>query len=353
MTERHGHWHSRNPAEFAVAALTAAVATAVTHHRRSHHHDRPKLMRRLTHEELHPIHQHVLRTESLRDSSADLQAPMEPPQPREKQAPATVHHSALVVHGLLLLLSLLLAALRGEWQLVLLIAAAMATHMMLVISSSVDQEQWTHLHSRAQSMLVLPWIRTKANSSSTASSTASSTITPSSSTSPHLEESPFKVASYGGPYHVDMALNGSWEKVPELSQSQDPAVDILQLNGIAKTAIKMFKGMELRVTEDYIEMGAFSVVPFLKVSGERYALNGEVALYNRRDLRKGKQRAYVKLEAHGGLTIFYKWDEPLAGQACDEVQLVGRDELHITTHLEVGDKSCAYTVVYHRMHTDK
>lgn len=39
---------------------------------------------------------------------------------------------------------------------------------------------------------------------------------------------------------------------------------------------------------------------------------------------------------------------PLQGHCCDEIKLHGPDELHITTHLHVGDESTTYRVVYRR-----
>ena len=46
--------------------------------------------------------------------------------------------------------------------------------------------------------------------------------------------------------------------------------------------------------------------------------------------------------------MYYKWDDPFGGHCCDEMRLRGPDELHVTTHLTVGEHSCAYRVVYWR-----
>jgi hypothetical protein len=55
--------------------------------------------------------------------------------------------------------------------------------------------------------------------------------------------------------------------VPHLSDSQDPAVEILRLGGLAKAAMLMFKGMEVQLDHDlmHMHMRALVKVPFLKV----------------------------------------------------------------------------------------
>ena len=50
----------------------------------------------------------------------------------------------------------------------------------------------------------------------------------------------------------------------------------------------------------------------------------------------------------GGVNLYYKWDAPFEGHCCDEMRLHGPDQMHVTTHLTVGEESCSYRVVYWR-----
>lgn len=73
-----------------------------------------------------------------------------------------------------------------------------------------------------------------------------------------------------------------------MSDSQDPAVQLLNLGGLAKAAMIMFKGMSIQVDDRKMHMRALVKVPLLRVPTEEYDLHGEIRNYNRRDLRKGK-----------------------------------------------------------------
>ena len=57
---------------------------------------------------------------------------------------------------------------------------------------------------------------------------------------------------------------------------------------------------------------------------------------------------YVRVEPEGGVNLYYKWDDPFGGHCCDEMRLRGQDELHVTTHLTVGEAQCSYRVIYWR-----
>ncbi|GAX84391.1 hypothetical protein CEUSTIGMA_g11813.t1 [Chlamydomonas eustigma] len=147
------------------------------------------------------------------------------------------------------------------------------------------------------------------------------------------------------------SLCGTWLKVDHLSDSQDIAADMLQLGGLARAAMTMFKGMVISLTSSSMQTRALTKVPLLKVPTEVYDLSGGIRNYQRRDLRKGYFYGYLSTQPDGGLNMYYKWDEPHAGHCCDEMRLHGNDELHITTHLVVGHESCAYRVVYWRKGT--
>eukprot|EP00798_Chlamydomonas_sp_ICE-L_P019412 gene19412-26069_t len=67
-------------------------------------------------------------------------------------------------------------------------------------------------------------------------------------------------------HEVDKRLTGEWIKVEKLSESMAPAIAVLQLNGLAKQAVKLFKGVGISVDHGYLEITAFSLIPFLQVS---------------------------------------------------------------------------------------
>lgn len=144
-------------------------------------------------------------------------------------------------------------------------------------------------------------------------------------------------------------LSGTWHKVDDLSDSQDAAADILKIGGFARQAMKMFKGMEFLINDTHLQSTALTKLPFFKAPQEMYALDGSISSYNRRDMRKGKFIGYVKVQECGGLNLYYQFGEPLAGRCVDEIRLANENELHITTHLTVGEETCAYRVVYHRL----
>eukprot|EP00955_Chlamydomonas_euryale_P111937 366097-Chlamydomonas_euryale.AAC.50 len=58
-----------------------------------------------------------------------------------------------------------------------------------------------------------------------------------------LEKGNKKGRAKGGPIgHWDRRIVGTWEKVDELSDSQDAAADLLQLGGLPRKAVFLFKG---------------------------------------------------------------------------------------------------------------
>jgi len=78
-------------------------------------------------------------------------------------------------------------------------------------------------------------------------------------------------------------------QIGHLSDSQDPAVELLCLGSLAKAAMVMFKGMCIHTVDDCtMHMRALVKVPLLRVPTEEYDLHGQIRNYSRRDLRKGE-----------------------------------------------------------------
>lgn len=85
------------------------------------------------------------------------------------------------------------------------------------------------------------------------------------------------------------------------SDSMDAACDAMHLNGLVRKAIGFIRGMDVKLSApapaaaanspelsaSHFEMAIFSVLPLLKVR-EKFALCGEPAQFNRRDMRSGE-----------------------------------------------------------------
>ncbi|KAG1662677.1 hypothetical protein FOA52_014603 [Chlamydomonas sp. UWO 241] len=102
------------------------------------------------------------------------------------------------------------------------------------------------------------------------------------------EKSDAKLTGHKDPGGWDTRIEGVWDKVDELSDSQDAAADLLQLGGLPRNAVKLFKGMQMEAEHGSLRMTAITKMPFLSLSPEIYALDSSVAAYKRRDLRPGK-----------------------------------------------------------------
>ena len=136
----------------------------------------------------------------------------------------------------------------------------------------------------------------------------------------------------------------------DLSDSMEPAADLLRLGGFARKCMVLFKGMEVELKDGNLSLTALTHIPFFRAPTERYNLQGKLSVYNRRDMRKGQFSGYIKAREDGGINFFYRWNEPFSGHCCDEIVLEdGGSSLIITTTLTLErGESCVYRVVYRR-----
>lgn len=141
-------------------------------------------------------------------------------------------------------------------------------------------------------------------------------------------------------------FEGTWIKDPVLSESMEDALQLLQLNGLVRTAIRLIRGVRLRVTEEEFEFVVFSVIPWFKVV-ERYPWTGATSLHKRRDLRRGKHRGRVRLH-DGHVLLLLEWEDPFGGVNEDDFYLVKDNELHVSTTITIGDHTVKYIQVYTR-----
>jgi hypothetical protein len=73
----------------------------------------------------------------------------------------------------------------------------------------------------------------------------------------------------------------------QLSDPMEGACNIMQLNGLMRTAVKMVKGVKLTLNEEEFDVAVFSVISWFKIV-ERYHLSGTVSTLRRRDMRRGE-----------------------------------------------------------------
>ena len=54
-------------------------------------------------------------------------------------------------------------------------------------------------------------------------------------------------------------------KDKDASDSMDPAMDLMGLNGLIRKAINLVRGVEISITDDTFKMAITSVIPWFKV----------------------------------------------------------------------------------------
>mmetsp|Transcript_13958 Transcript_13958/g.24471 ORF Transcript_13958/g.24471 Transcript_13958/m.24471 type:complete len:262 (+) Transcript_13958:99-884(+) len=174
-------------------------------------------------------------------------------------------------------------------------------------------------------------------------------------------------------------LNGRWVKDKSLSDNMSPVMDVMKLGGVVRQAVKLVRGLSINQDSTTWEMSVVSVLSWFKVT-ERYPLDGGLASFKRRDLRRGQHQGCLLQQPgpHGGLQLSLTWPEPLGGTGVDEFVLAPRGtaraglepaekkdntssssdaphlhsddshELHVHSSLEVAGQRYGYRTVYHR-----
>lgn len=125
-------------------------------------------------------------------------------------------------------------------------------------------------------------------------------------------------------------------------------MDLIKLNGLVRTAVKLIRGLEITQTDTQFRMAVVSIISWFKVV-ETYPMDGTAVQVKRRDLRRGKHRGSMQSHPGGeGLLLSIEWDDPLAGRGMDEFFLVDPDTLHVKSTFFVGASKAQYTMVYCR-----
>ncbi|KAK9807921.1 hypothetical protein WJX73_002398 [Symbiochloris irregularis] len=137
-------------------------------------------------------------------------------------------------------------------------------------------------------------------------------------------------------------LQGSWVKDKVASDSMEPALHMVHLGRLMRSAVRLVKGIQLRVYDNCFEMAVFSVVPWFKVI-ERYPLTGSSVVCKRRDLRRGSHRGNASFTADGELMLALEWGPPYGGSGSEVYHLVDAETLHVAstmTCLAMDQREC-------------
>eukprot|EP00200_Dunaliella_tertiolecta_P005469 CAMPEP_0202340272 /NCGR_PEP_ID=MMETSP1126-20121109/1779_1 /ASSEMBLY_ACC=CAM_ASM_000457 /TAXON_ID=3047 /ORGANISM="Dunaliella tertiolecta, Strain CCMP1320" /LENGTH=199 /DNA_ID=CAMNT_0048930947 /DNA_START=178 /DNA_END=777 /DNA_ORIENTATION=+ len=174
---------------------------------------------------------------------------------------------------------------------------------------------------------------------------------------------------------VPASMQGRWVKDKDLSDSMGEAMDIMELGGLVRQAVKLIRGLRIEADEDTFTLQVLSILTWFKVT-ERFPLDGSTVNLRRRDLRKGQASCRMLPQQqgpHGGLMFNLEWGEPHAGSGEDEFMVVPlgtaatekqaagkdskpklehgakEDELHVYSCLRArSGRSVTYRTVYHR-----
>ncbi|GBF91184.1 hypothetical protein Rsub_04853 [Raphidocelis subcapitata] len=141
-------------------------------------------------------------------------------------------------------------------------------------------------------------------------------------------------------------LAGTWVKDHAASDSMEPIMEAMHMNGLLRTAIRLLRGLEIRLDEGSFSFAAFSVVRWFKLR-EAYSLGGGVSEQRRRDLR-GRMHGAAQLSPQGTILVSYKWGAPHTGRGLDEFS-AGPDGRLVVQHTNwVGGREIRYKQVYTR-----
>ncbi|GAX85901.1 hypothetical protein CEUSTIGMA_g13317.t1 [Chlamydomonas eustigma] len=172
-------------------------------------------------------------------------------------------------------------------------------------------------------------------------------------------------------YNINRELAGTWVKDVGRSSSLDEACKVMQLNGVVRLAVRLVKGLEIKVTDPKpqnkesasfptarsnipatsvtkefnaveaqptFEMAVFSAIPWFKVR-ERYQLYGTPSTCRRRDLRRGGHVGSATVTPDGGVRLQLEWGAPLGGRGVDEISMMSdnTNELLVKSELKLDN----------------
>lgn len=142
-------------------------------------------------------------------------------------------------------------------------------------------------------------------------------------------------------------LSGVWVKDKAASDSMEATLQLMQVNRLIRTAVRLVKGMELRQGSNSFEIIVLSGILWFKIT-EHYPLTGEVRCYKRRDLRKGLHRGTAEKLADGAICVTLEWDEPLGGIGTDVFYVPAPGLLYVDSTIFMRGKTLKYRTIYNK-----
>lgn len=145
----------------------------------------------------------------------------------------------------------------------------------------------------------------------------------------------------------------------------EPVLRLMHMRGVVRQALKLVKGVNIKLSDSAMTIEVFSVIGWLKVV-ETYKLNGEPSVCRRRDLRRGQHTgcfqalppvAYPssKAKSEEGKTqqccrfsTDLTWGEPFGGRGLDVYELIAPDVLHVKSVITVGDQEMVTNGVFRK-----
>ncbi|GBF88035.1 hypothetical protein Rsub_00747 [Raphidocelis subcapitata] len=152
----------------------------------------------------------------------------------------------------------------------------------------------------------------------------------------------------GSAQQLAVDFSGVWVKDKDASDSMEPAMDLIQLNGLVRQAVGLIRGVEVRQGGGDFEFSVLSVIPWFKIT-ERYPLSGQPAQSRRRDLRGGSVTGRVTAPSPDTLAVALEWGEPHGGTGEDVFSMPSADCLVIDqTTRTTGGGEVRYRSIYRR-----
>ena len=79
----------------------------------------------------------------------------------------------------------------------------------------------------------------------------------------------------------------------------------------------------------------------------RYAFDGSVTRFGRRDMRRGGAMGRAE-PTPTGMVCVSRWDEPLPGWGKEHFHMPSAGELHVESHMNMNGRIVRYRTIYHR-----
>ncbi|KAL3144821.1 hypothetical protein ABBQ38_001930 [Trebouxia sp. C0009 RCD-2024] len=142
-------------------------------------------------------------------------------------------------------------------------------------------------------------------------------------------------------------MTGVWIKDKAASDSMEPTLDMMKINRLIRSAVRLVKGTQLKQSENSFEITVLSGILWFKIR-EEYPLTGEVRRFKRRDLRKGLHKGVAEHLPDGAVCVTLEWDEPLGGIGTDVFYVPAPKLLYVDSTIVMHGQTVKYRTIYHK-----